>query len=61
MYRKAVSIFYCVKASAGKKFLSKQGRKIDYESLADGDLQEVRHLFARIVFDTVYPLHLGRS
>ncbi|KAL2342812.1 hypothetical protein Fmac_004097 [Flemingia macrophylla] len=58
MYLKALSYFDCVKVSAGKKFLSKQGREIDYESLARGDLQEVRHVFARIVFDTVFPLHL---
>ncbi|XP_020233539.1 uncharacterized protein LOC109813709 isoform X2 [Cajanus cajan] len=58
MYLKALSFFDCVKVNAGKKFLSKQGREIDYESLARGDLQEVRHVFARIVFDTVFPLHL---
>ncbi|XP_027340773.1 uncharacterized protein LOC113854114 isoform X2 [Abrus precatorius] len=58
MYIKALSIFDCVKVSAGKQILSKQGRKIDYESLAHGDLQEVRHVLARIVFDTVYPLRL---
>lgn len=61
MYLKALRIFDCVKVSACKKFLSKKGRKIDYESLARGDLQEIQHLFARIVFDTVYPLHLGQS
>ncbi|RDY03610.1 pcnB, partial [Mucuna pruriens] len=61
MYLKALSIFDCVKVRAGKKFLSKQGRQIDYESLARGDLQEVRHVFARVVFDTVYPLHLGQD
>lgn len=30
-------------------------KKIDYESLELGSLKEVRHLFARIVFDTIYP------
>lgn len=29
---------------------------IDHEFLALGSLQEVRHVFARVVFDTVYPL-----
>ncbi|KAK7358695.1 hypothetical protein VNO77_00633 [Canavalia gladiata] len=57
LYLKTLTVFDCVKISASKKFLSKQGRKIDYESLVEGDLQEVRHVFARIVFDTVYPLH----
>ncbi|KAK7399269.1 hypothetical protein VNO78_10449 [Psophocarpus tetragonolobus] len=61
MYLSALSFFDCVKANASKIFLSKQGRQIDYESLARGDLQEVRHVFARIVFDTIYPLHLGQA
>ncbi|XP_061364579.1 uncharacterized protein LOC133308007 [Gastrolobium bilobum] len=61
MYIKSLSIFDCVKVNAGKKFLSKHGRTIDYESLARGDVQEIRHVFARIVFDTVYPLHLIRD
>ncbi|KEH20979.1 tRNA nucleotidyltransferase/poly(A) polymerase [Medicago truncatula] len=61
MYLKALSIFDCLKVSSCKKFLSKKSRKIDYESLARGDLPEIRHLFARVVFDTVYPLHLGQS
>lgn len=61
MYLKALGIFDRVKVSSGKKFLSKQGRKIDYESLGHGDLQEIRHVFARIVFDTIYPLHLDRE
>ncbi|KAK7350732.1 hypothetical protein VNO77_09639 [Canavalia gladiata] len=56
-YLKASSIFDCVRVSTDKKFLSKQGRKIDSESLALGNLQEIRHVFARIVFDTIYPPH----
>lgn len=31
--------------------------KIDYEALANGNIQEIRYVFARIVFDTVFPLH----
>lgn len=58
LYLKTLNIFECVKVSSSKKFLSKRGKKIDYESLAQGDLQEIRHVFARIVFDTIYPLHL---
>ncbi|MED6170731.1 hypothetical protein PIB30_033789 [Stylosanthes scabra] len=61
MYLKALSIFDCVKVNSGKKFLSKQGRKIDYESLVQGELREIRHVFARVVFDTIYPLHLDRE
>ncbi|CAJ1937568.1 unnamed protein product [Sphenostylis stenocarpa] len=36
-----LNFFDCVRASAGKKFLSKEGRQIDYESLARGDLLEI--------------------
>lgn len=46
-----------MKRSAGKKSLSKQGMRIDYAALATGNIQEIRHVFARIVFDTVFPLH----
>ena len=31
--------------------------RIDYAALATGNIQEIRHVFARIVFDTVFPLH----
>jgi hypothetical protein len=57
LYVKTFNVFECVKRSAVKKSLSKQGMKIDYESLANGDIQEIRHVFARIVFDTAFPLH----
>lgn len=58
LYLKASKIFECVRGGAERRFASKQGSKIDYESLAYGSPQEVRHTFARIVFDTVYPLDL---
>nr|AFK42139.1 unknown [Lotus japonicus] len=61
MYLKAISIFYCLRARAGRNFLSKQVIKTDYESLAHGDLQEVWHMLAMVVFDIVYPLHLDRD
>lgn len=61
LYLKAITIFDCLKVSTCKSFVSKQGRKIDYEPLARGDLQEIRHLFARVVFDTVYPLIRNRE
>ncbi|XP_031254346.1 uncharacterized protein LOC116112334 [Pistacia vera] len=59
LYLRACKIFECVRGGAEKEFVSKQGSKIDYESLALGSLTEVRHTFARIVFDTVYPLNLN--
>lgn len=49
-------IFNCIKVGADKRFVPKQDSKIDYESLAQGGLAEVRHIFARVVFDTIYPL-----
>ncbi|KAM7274257.1 hypothetical protein ACFE04_028921 [Oxalis oulophora] len=55
LYLKACRIFECVKG--GGTVTEKLGRKINYESLATGQLYEVRDVFARIVFDTVYPLH----
>ncbi|KAH9770177.1 polynucleotide adenylyltransferase family protein [Citrus sinensis] len=58
LYLKASKIFECVRGGGERRFASKQGSKIDYESLAYGSPQEVRHTFARIVFDTVYPLDL---
>ncbi|XP_059443872.1 uncharacterized protein LOC132175828 [Corylus avellana] len=60
-YLKVCRIFECVRAGPEKGFVTKQGRKIDYESLALGGMQEVRHVFARIVFDTVYPLSLNQE
>ncbi|KDP22554.1 hypothetical protein JCGZ_26385 [Jatropha curcas] len=55
LYLKACRIFDCVIQGREKGFVPKQGRKINYELLALGSLREIRHTFARIVFDTVYP------
>lgn len=55
LFLRASKIFECVRRSMEARFVHRQGRKIDYESLAMGSLEEVRHVFARIVFDTVYP------
>ncbi|KAI3785923.1 hypothetical protein L1987_45049 [Smallanthus sonchifolius] len=60
LYLKAVKIFECVNQGKEARFVPKQGGKINYEMLAMGSVQEVRHVFARIVFDTVYPLDLGQ-
>lgn len=56
LYLKAVKIFECVNQGKEGRFVAKQGGKIDYNLLGMGSLQEVRHVFARVVFDTVYPL-----
>ncbi|XP_004298531.1 PREDICTED: uncharacterized protein LOC101312537 [Fragaria vesca subsp. vesca] len=49
-------IFNRVKVGGELGSVAKQGSKIDYESLAQGSLPEIRHIFARVVFDTIYPL-----
>ncbi|GAB4833488.1 hypothetical protein Ancab_031732 [Ancistrocladus abbreviatus] len=49
-------IFECVRRGREKDFMPKQGSRIDYDMLAMGSLPEVRHTFARVIFDTVYPL-----
>ncbi|KAM7269796.1 hypothetical protein ACFE04_025293 [Oxalis oulophora] len=48
-------IFKCVRRGNEGGSVPRPGRKINYESLACGNLQEVRCLFARVVFDTIYP------
>lgn len=58
VYLKVCRIFECSREGSQKVFMPKQGRKINYEILALGSLQEVRHTFARVVFDTVFPLNL---
>ncbi|KAL3575518.1 hypothetical protein D5086_023619 [Populus alba] len=57
VYLRVCRIFECSRDGPEKGFMPKQGRKIDYEMLGLGGLQEVRHTFARVVFDTVYPLN----
>lgn len=54
---RAWKIFECVVKGQEKGFVAKQGSKIDHELLALGSLQEVRHVFARVIFDTVYPIN----
>lgn len=55
LFLRVSKIFECVRRGMETRFVRRQGRKIDCESLAKGSLEEVRHAFARIVFDTVYP------
>ncbi|ESQ45666.1 hypothetical protein EUTSA_v10010292mg [Eutrema salsugineum] len=61
LYLDARRLFECVKENALKSFVPKQDSKIDYTSLSSGDLPEVRHVFARVVFDTVFPLNLSQE
>ncbi|CAO2818766.1 unnamed protein product [Amaranthus hypochondriacus] len=55
LYLDVCKIFECVENGRETGLLSKQGGKINYEMLAAGQLQEVRHIFARVVFDTLHP------
>ncbi|XP_010426382.1 PREDICTED: uncharacterized protein LOC104711381 [Camelina sativa] len=57
LYLDARRIFECVKENVQKEFVPKQDSEIDYTSLSSGYLPEVRHVFARVVFDTVFPLN----
>ncbi|XP_022736456.1 uncharacterized protein LOC111289569 isoform X2 [Durio zibethinus] len=57
LYLKACKVFECVTEGPEKGFAAKQGSRIDYELLASGSLKEIRHTFARVVFDTIYPLN----
>ncbi|VFQ60897.1 unnamed protein product [Cuscuta campestris] len=56
--QKVCAIFECVQWGKDGGHSQKQGSEIDYGALALGRLYEVRHVFARVVFDTVYPLQL---
>ncbi|PKA56886.1 tRNA nucleotidyltransferase (CCA-adding enzyme) [Apostasia shenzhenica] len=59
VYLSVCKIFNCIeKRVREERFVPKQDRKINYSSLAHGDLAEVRHVFARIVFDAVFPPNL---
>ncbi|XP_027124606.1 uncharacterized protein [Coffea arabica] len=58
LYLKVCKIFECVRAGKERGFVPKQGSKIHHELLALGSLQEVRHVFARVVFDALYPIDL---
>lgn len=56
LYLRVRKIFECVGGGKEKGFVPKHGSKIDYDLLAMGSLKEVRHVFARVVFDTIYPI-----
>ncbi|XP_077212165.1 uncharacterized protein LOC143847272 [Tasmannia lanceolata] len=62
LYLKTCKIFDCVGRNGKEKgFVAKRGSRINYEALTQGELQEVRHTFARVVFDTVYPPNINHS
>ncbi|KFK27655.1 hypothetical protein AALP_AA8G411400 [Arabis alpina] len=61
LYLRAGRIFQCVKEDREIGFESKQGSKIEYALLYSGDIPETRHVFARVVFDTVFPLNLSQE
>lgn len=54
-------IFSCIVKGRGKGFVPKLGAKINYESLATGNLHEIRYLLSRIIFDTIYPPYLDKD
>ncbi|PON91809.1 Poly A polymerase [Trema orientale] len=53
-------IFQCIRRELERGSVPKIGKKIDYESLALGSLPEVQHMFATVVFNTVYPVNRKR-
>ncbi|CAH8365175.1 unnamed protein product [Eruca vesicaria subsp. sativa] len=61
LYLRAGRIFECVKEERLMGFEAKQGSKIEYAALYSGDVTEIRHVFARVVFDTVFPLNLSQD
>ncbi|KAJ8772392.1 hypothetical protein K2173_027569 [Erythroxylum novogranatense] len=62
LYLKVLRMFECIQKHGRERgCVPKLGKKINYELLAMGNLEEVRHVFARIVFDTIYPLTLTQS
>lgn len=61
LLEKVQMVFECVKRGKEKGFVPKRRAQIDYKSLAWGRVHEVRDLFARIVFDTIYPPNLQKK
>lgn len=55
LYLKVCTIFVCVAEGKEGVYSAKDGGNIDYDRLASGSLEELRHIFARVVFNTIYP------
>ncbi|CAL9170517.1 unnamed protein product [Musa hybrid cultivar] len=59
LYLRVCRLFECVRYGQRERDLvTKKGYKINYFTLAQGGLAEIRHVFARVVFDTVFPPNL---
>ncbi|KAH9329313.1 hypothetical protein KI387_001421, partial [Taxus chinensis] len=56
-HSKVWRIFDCVEGHSDDKRDSKQGIKINYQSLVSGDLEELRFVFAKVVIETLYSTH----
>lgn len=60
LYLRVCRLFECVRYGQRERDLvTKKGYKINYFTLSQGGLAEIRHVFARVVFDTVFPLDLN--
>ncbi|KAJ4790882.1 Poly (A) polymerase [Rhynchospora pubera] len=61
-YQEVCRIFECIMDKERENnFLCKSGKGINYYNLSHGSLSEVRYVFARVVFDTVYPPNLENN
>lgn len=60
LYLNVGKIFQCVGDPVRQRGFVPRQSKINYDNLAEGSLTELRHVFARVVFDTVYPLNLDQ-
>lgn len=59
-YSKVWNIFNCVEGHRGDvKY--KRGKNINYKFLVDGDLEEIRYVFAKVVIDTLYFTNLDEA
>ncbi|CAA6667834.1 unnamed protein product [Spirodela intermedia] len=60
LYLNVCKIFQCVGDPVRQRGFAPRQSKINYDNLAQGSLTELRHVLARVVFDTVYPLNLDQ-
>jgi hypothetical protein len=61
-YREACDVFNCIiHKERERNFVPKTDRKINYCNLLHGTLSEVRYVFARVVFDTMFPPNLENN
>jgi len=61
LQERAEKIISCVTKGREKGFVPKRSNNINYESLAVGNLHEVRLMLSRVIFDTIYPPHLKNT